>query len=59
AYVTPRKHSKMRKGGVVKCTTCGLKNAIDIHIFMECPVIHSFWEKVGKALLSAVWAEIK
>ncbi|XP_078515581.1 enhancer of rudimentary homolog isoform X1 [Lissotriton helveticus] len=59
AYWTPRKLSKFGSGGVVVCPKCGSPNEDDLHMFVHCSKIQSFWEVMSNCLSNILKVQIK
>ncbi|KAJ1153994.1 hypothetical protein NDU88_006751 [Pleurodeles waltl] len=50
AFGTPLKFSRLRQDNVVRCKKCGSASADDLHMFVDCPLLHRFWQEVGEAI---------
>lgn len=59
AHWTPRRLSKFGPGGVVVCPKCGSPNEDDLHMFVHCSKIQTFWEVVSDCLSSILKVQIK
>ncbi|KAJ1182089.1 hypothetical protein NDU88_007284 [Pleurodeles waltl] len=50
AFWTPRKLSRLRQDNVVRCKKCGSASADDLHMFIDCLLLLTFWQEVGDAV---------
>ncbi|KAJ1101364.1 hypothetical protein NDU88_006432 [Pleurodeles waltl] len=47
AFWTPKKLSRLRQDNMVRCMKCG---SDDLHMFIDCPLLRTFWQEVGDAI---------
>ncbi|KAJ1082193.1 hypothetical protein NDU88_002361 [Pleurodeles waltl] len=50
AFWTPKKLSRLRQDNVVRCKKCGFASAADLHMFIDCPLLHSLAYALDKVL---------
>ncbi|KAJ1118915.1 hypothetical protein NDU88_007102 [Pleurodeles waltl] len=50
AFWTPKKLSRLRQDNMVRCKKCGSASADDLHMFIDCPLLRTFWQEVGDAI---------
>ncbi|KAJ1141723.1 hypothetical protein NDU88_008051 [Pleurodeles waltl] len=50
AFWTPKIFSRLRQDNVVRCKKCGSASADDLHMFIDCPLLRTFWQELGDAI---------